>query len=66
LHFSHASKSVTRSRPDGNRTREDVTVRIAEQHESFFVKNMVAILLEERVALTVFRTQALIRGNFVS
>jgi hypothetical protein len=46
--------------------REDVTVRVAEQHEDFFVKNMVAILVEERVALTVFRTQALIRGNCVS
>lgn len=46
--------------------REDVTVRVAEQHLDWFVKNMVAILVEERLALTVFRSSALIRGNFVS
>jgi HK97 family phage major capsid protein len=44
--------------------REDATVRIAEQHGDFFIKNMVAILAEERVALTVFRPTAFIRGNF--
>lgn len=43
--------------------REQSTVRVAEQHSDFFVKNMVAILAEERVALTVFRPTALIKGT---
>lgn len=42
--------------------REQATVRVAEQHSDFFVKNMVAILAEERVALTVYRPTALIKG----
>lgn len=44
--------------------REQATVRVAEQHSDFFVKNMVAILAEERVALTVYRPTALIKGTF--
>jgi HK97 family phage major capsid protein len=44
--------------------REDATIRIAEQHSDFFVRNMVAILAEERLALTVYRPAAFIRGNF--
>lgn len=44
--------------------REDVTVRIAEQHGDFFIKNMVAILCEERLALTVERPQAMVSGSF--
>ena len=43
--------------------REQVTVRIAEQHESFFVKNMVALLVEERVGLTVERPTAFVKGT---
>jgi HK97 family phage major capsid protein len=46
--------------------REDASIRIAEQHSDFFVKNMVAILAEERLALTVFRPTAFIRGNFLA
>jgi HK97 family phage major capsid protein len=46
--------------------REDATIRIAEQHSDFFVRNMVAILAEERLALTVFRALAFVRGNFLS
>lgn len=43
--------------------REDATVRIAEQHASFFIQGMVAILAEERLALTVYRTTAFVYGN---
>lgn len=42
--------------------REQVTVRVAEQHANFFIENMVAILCEERLALTVERPQALVTG----
>lgn len=44
--------------------RDDATVRVAEQHADFFIKNMVAILAEERAALVVFRPAALIKGSF--
>jgi HK97 family phage major capsid protein len=42
--------------------REDATVRIAEQHSDFFVKNMVAILAEERLALVTYRSAAIVKG----
>lgn len=43
--------------------REDATVRVAEQHDDFFVKNMVAILCEERMALTIYRATAIVGGS---
>lgn len=43
--------------------REDATVRIAEQHADFFVRNMVAILAEERLALAIYRAAAIVKGN---
>lgn len=43
--------------------REDVTIRVAEQHDDFFVKNMVVILVEERMTLTVYRTTAMVKGT---
>ncbi len=43
--------------------REDATVRIAEQHADFFVRNMVCILAEERLALAVYRSAALVYGS---
>lgn len=45
--------------------REQANVRVAEQHADFFTKNMVAILAEERVAMPVYRPQALVKGAFV-
>lgn len=42
---------------------EDATVRVSEHHASFFVQGMVAIVAEERTALTVFRTTAFTYGN---
>ena len=44
--------------------REDASVRVLEQHDDFAVKNMVAILCEERMAITVYRSTALIKGTF--
>ena len=43
--------------------REEVTVRVAEQHDDFFVKNMVAILCEERLGFTVERPAAVVAGD---
>ena len=44
--------------------REQTTIRVAEQHDDFFVKNMVAILAEERIALTIFRPEAFVAVEF--
>lgn len=42
--------------------REDASVRVAEQHADFFIRNLVAILGEERLALVVYRPAALVKG----
>ncbi len=44
--------------------RNNATVEISREHADFFVRNMAAILVEERLALTVFRNDALIFGGF--
>ena len=46
--------------------REQAIIRVAEQHEDFFIKNLVVILAEERICLTVFRPQAFIKITFDS
>lgn len=46
--------------------REQATVRVSESHSDFFIRNMVAVLAEERVALTVYRPSALVTGNFAT
>lgn len=43
--------------------RDDATVRISENVDDHFIRNMVAILAEERLALTVYRTTAFVIGN---
>jgi HK97 family phage major capsid protein len=44
--------------------RQSSTIRVSESHNDLFVKNGVAILAEERVALTVYRPQAFVKGSF--
>lgn len=35
--------------------REDTTVRVGDQHSDYFVRNQVVILVEERLALAIYR-----------
>jgi HK97 family phage major capsid protein len=44
--------------------REDASVTVSNQDRDNFVKNMVTILCEERVGLTVFRPEAFVKGDF--
>ena len=43
--------------------RETATVRISENVDDHFIRNMVAILAEERLAFTIYRTTAFVYGN---
>ena len=44
--------------------REDANVTVSTENKDNFVKNMVTILCEERVGLTIFRPEALVEGDF--
>lgn len=44
--------------------REQANVRISEHHADYFARNMLAILAEERIALTVYRPEAFVIGAF--
>jgi HK97 family phage major capsid protein len=46
--------------------RQTSSIRISEHHEEFFTKNLIAILAELRIALTVERPKAFIRGTLNS
>ena len=41
------------------------TIRIAEQHADFFIRNAIAILAEERLALAVKRPESFVNGTFI-
>jgi HK97 family phage major capsid protein len=43
--------------------RQQATIRIAEQHEDYFIRNALVVLAELRVALTVYRPQAFVKGT---
>jgi HK97 family phage major capsid protein len=43
--------------------REDAIVRVAEQHADFFVRNMVVILVEERLAIVIQLSAAMVFGT---
>jgi hypothetical protein len=44
--------------------RMQASIRVAEQHSDFFVRNAVVILAEERLALAVKRPEAFVHGTF--
>lgn len=46
--------------------REQTTVRVSESHADLFVKNGVVVLAEERVAMTIYRPQAFVKGSFAA
>lgn len=44
--------------------REQASIRIAEQHSDFFIRNAIVILAEERLALAVKRPEAFVNVDF--
>lgn len=44
--------------------RQQANIRVSEHHASMFVQNMIAILAEERIALTIFRPESFVKGTF--
>ena len=44
--------------------RQQASIRVSESHAEYFTKNMLAILAEERVALTIYRPESFVHGEF--
>lgn len=44
--------------------RQEATVEISTEHDDYFVRNLVAVRAEERLALAVYRTDAMVKGDF--
>jgi HK97 family phage major capsid protein len=44
--------------------RQETTVEVSTEHDDYFVRNLVAIRAEERLALTVTMPEALVYGDF--
>lgn len=45
--------------------RQRASVRVAEQHQDFFVRNAIVVLVEERLALAAKRPEAFVTGSFI-
>lgn len=43
--------------------RQQSNIRIAEQHEDFFIRNAILVLAEQRVGLTVSRPESFVKVN---
>lgn len=43
--------------------KEDMSIRVSDQHQDFFTRNLVAILCEERLTLAIYRSAAIVTGN---
>jgi HK97 family phage major capsid protein len=43
---------------------EQASIRISDQHGDFFLRNMLAILCEQRIGLVTFRPESFVRGSF--
>ena len=46
--------------------RRQAAIRTAEQHSDYFRRNMVEILAEERICLTVTKPKAFVKGSFAT
>ncbi|HEX7454966.1 MAG TPA: phage major capsid protein [Gallionella sp.] len=46
--------------------REEAILRISEQHADFFIRNMVVLLMEERLALVILQGAAIIYGGLTN
>ncbi len=46
--------------------RQDVTVEFSREHSSNFTSGLATVLIEERVALPIYRTGAFIYGDFAT
>ena len=44
--------------------REQSNIRVSDSHADYFLRNMTAILAEERLAMPVYRPEALVKGSF--
>ena len=44
--------------------RERASIQISDSHSDFFIRNQLAILAEERIALAIYRPESFVRGTF--
>jgi len=45
--------------------RAQASIRVADQHADFFIRNAVAILAEQRLAFAVKRPESFVKGTFI-